>query len=64
MLKTFCDRCGKCIDKYWKNKYAFFKRDKEIIFPKICKFSSDGSTTYMDFCEDCENAFNTWMKEI
>ena len=64
MQKTFCDRCGKCIDKHWKKKYSFFKRDKEIILPKIYKFSNDGGTIYMEFCEECEKAFDTWMKEV
>lgn len=66
MQKTFCDRCGKYIDinKHWEKKYAFFKRNKEIIFPKIYKFSSNGATTYMEFCEECEKAFDVWMKEV
>ena len=64
MQKTFCDRCGKYIDKQWKKKYAFLKRDKELIIPSIYCFVNGGSSTHMEFCEDCEKAFDTWMKEV
>ena len=50
MQKTFCDRCGKYIDKHWEKKYSFLKRDKELIIPNIYRFVNGGSSTHMELC--------------
>lgn len=53
--RTFCDRCGCCIDTQHGNS------EMEL---RICNHTAQGAVYHLDFCDRCTQSLKMWMSNL